>query len=372
MSTATSSTISPSCGARIAPRPAKVTGAGEWTPCSAGTLTPTIVLADDADEARAIAARIRDEVRARAALGAMVQSVRTIDDVIPPDQPAKMVEIDAIRALLTPRILASLPEASRALADRFLGPTSTFAPSAPSTWLAPRLHHRPLRERDGTLDRAVLVFPRKTPALWLGSGLATFTHALREAAAVPGRAPALVAGSLPLSADIVTSIERDAPRASGAAFACVVAGVLLLLRRAPASAYVLGALLAGVVWLLGGAMALGVKVNFANFVVLPITFGIGVDYAVNVVSRFTGDGEQDVARAVRSTGSAVALCSLTTILGYSSLVVAQNRALRSFGVLAVMGEVCCLTVALTVLPAFLELARRRKVRALAQVEAEAE
>ena len=50
----------------------------------------------------------------------------------------------------------------------------------------------------------------------------------------------------------------------------------------------------------------------------------------------------------------MALCSLTTILGYSSLLLAQNRALFLFGVIAVLGEGACLGAALTVLPAVLQ------------------
>ena len=37
-----------------------------------------------------------------------------------------------------------------------------------------------------------------------------------------------------------------------------------------------------------------VKINFLNFAALPITFGIGVDYAVNVVQRYRADGSRDI------------------------------------------------------------------------------
>src|SRR5208282_4161706 len=102
------------------------------------------------------------------------------------------------------------------------------------------------------------------------------------------------------------------------------------------------------------------KVNFANFIAFPITFGIGVDYSVNLVMRYIQDGERDPSDAVRSVGGAVALCSMTTILGYSSLLMAENRALFLFGLVAVMGEVCCLSTALVLLPAVLVLVRGRR------------
>jgi predicted RND superfamily exporter protein len=100
-------------------------------------------------------------------------------------------------------------------------------------------------------------------------------------------------------------------------------------------------------------------VNFCNFIAFPITFGIGVDYAVNVMARYRQTGERDVLEAIRSTGGAVALCSLTTIIGYGSLLLAQNRALFLFGLVAVLGEVTCLVSAVVVLPAILARRSRR-------------
>ncbi len=54
-----------------------------------------------------------------------------------------------------------------------------------------------------------------------------------------------------------------------------------------------------------------------------------------------------------TTGGAVSLCSATTLIGYLTLLVADNRALCSFGALAGLGEVTCLLATLLVLPALL-------------------
>ena len=73
-----------------------------------------------------------------------------------------------------------------------------------------------------------------------------------------------------------------------------------------ATPFVIGGLLVGVLWMLALAMALGIKINFVNFIAFPITFGIGVDYAVNVMARYVGDGGRDMVAALRGTGGAVA------------------------------------------------------------------
>jgi predicted RND superfamily exporter protein len=66
----------------------------------------------------------------------------------------------------------------------------------------------------------------------------------------------------------------------------------------------------------------------------------------------------DVTSAVKRTGGAVALCSYTTVVGYSSLLFSDQQALQSFGQLAMSGEIACISGALLVLPAVLHLLSR--------------
>jgi predicted RND superfamily exporter protein len=129
--------------------------------------------------------------------------------------------------------------------------------------------------------------------------------------------------------------------------------VVVAFRRSRATFYVLGSLLAGVSWMVGLMVVLRVKINFLNFVALPITFGIGVDYAVNIVQRYLREGRGSALVATRETGGAVTLCSLTTMLGYLALVRSNNFGVRSLGLAAFLGEVCCLLAAMLLLPSAL-------------------
>ncbi len=82
---------------------------------------------------------------------------------------------------------------------------------------------------------------------------------------------------------------------------------------------------------------------------LPLTFGIGVEYSINFYDRVRKLG--DIRQSLQSVGGAIAACSLTTMLGYGTLLFGDNLALRSFGKYAVIGELSCLCTALVVLPA---------------------
>ena len=63
---------------------------------------------------------------------------------------------------------------------------------------------------------------------------------------------------------------------------------------------------------------------------------------------------------LRRTGGAVMLASLTTVIGYGSLVIASNQAFVSFGTLAIFGELTCVFAAVVSLPAFLWYLEKRK------------
>ena len=99
-----------------------------------------------------------------------------------------------------------------------------------------------------------------------------------------------------------------------------------------------------------------------------ITFGIGVDYAVNIVQRCVQEGTGGALKAVRQTGGAVILCSLTTMLGYIALASSMNLAVGSLGAAAVLGEVACLLAAVLVLPAGLLWWDRRRSTAARKAE----
>ncbi|HZJ55297.1 MAG TPA: RND transporter, partial [Myxococcaceae bacterium] len=148
------------------------------------------------------------------------------------------------------------------------------------------------------------------------------------------------------------------PRAVAASLLATLAIVALSFRERRSMARVILSLLVGVFWTVGILALWKFKLNFLNFIALPVTFGIGVDYAVNIVQR---DVElRDPVEVLRRTGGAVVLCSLTTLLGYLALARSLNYGVRSLGITAVIGEAACLVAAVMVLPAALLWVRQRR------------
>jgi predicted RND superfamily exporter protein len=317
-------------------------------------LSPLVILPKNREDARRIAQILkhRKESEGEASL---IASVQTLDDFLPDEQRSKLEELKEIRKLLPERMVARLSRTDQDKVGELLD-TGKLKPVRQGG--LPDLVLKKFTERDGAIGNMVLVEPPLSNATWEGKALFKFIHELRETAdsVEPGTA---IAGALPITTDMLEAVAHDGPRATLFALMAVFVLVVFLFRNIRTISLTLFALILGVIWLAGFILAFRLKVNFFNFIALPITFGIGVDYGVNIFQRYREEGGGNILRVVRNTGGAVALCSFTTVTGYTSLLIAGNQGFVSFGRLAVAGEITCVTAALVALPAYLTLRARK-------------
>jgi hypothetical protein len=100
----------------------------------------------------------------------------------------------------------------------------------------------------------------------------------------------LVGGLAFIFPDMLEDMNRDGPRASLAAALGSILVVFLTvgLGRFASATLFCGAL--GTTAVVAISATAGLKINFLDFVALPITIGIGIDYAVNMAARARRDG----------------------------------------------------------------------------------
>jgi predicted RND superfamily exporter protein len=324
--------------------------------------TPTLAIVPKPEDAAAVAKALRERDAARAAGSPdalLVGEVHWLDELVPPDQDAKMEELHALRKVLTGSLMESLEDEDKKKIDPYIPPADlkTFTRND-----LPATAARPFTEVDGTRGRIVLAYFRPDRDMFDSRLLLRFAD-LGHALPIPGDGTVDMVGRNTVWADMLKAIERDGPRASLTAFLVVTFLVVVLFRKLGPVLSVLSSLAAGTVLTAGLAALTGERLNFLNFVAIPITLGVGVDYAANLVHRMRREGPRGrpgLMEGLRGTGGAMALCSSTTIIGYGSLLVAGNLALRSFGWLCALGEVCCLGAALTLVPAGAALLFRKK------------
>ena len=156
-----------------------------------------------------------------------------------------------------------------------------------------------------------------------------------------------------INRDLFGMVKRDLLVIAPLAMLSVVLLLFLHFRRWRVVALALIPLLVGVTWMLGLTSLLGWKINYLNGVVIPMVVGIGIDDGIHIIHRYLEESRYDIGGAVRYTGRAVTMTSLTTMVGFGSLVIAQYRALSSMGWIIILGIGSCLLTSLLLLPPLL-------------------
>ncbi len=318
-------------------------------------LSPLVILPDDRDQGRKIAQVLRKQMELDGPDG-LIAGVQTIDDFVPVGQREKISVLNEIRELLPPKLLKHLSPENRAEIRDFLNPKvfQTFK----DTDLPPMILEK-FTEQDGSVGKLVVLEPTMSKVTRQGPVLIGFVKKVREL--VDSVAPGTpVAANQAVTADMLEAVMRDGPQATLFAFGAVLILLILLFRNLRTISLAVFALGLGIFWLVGLVFGFDLKINFLNFIALPITFGIGVDYGVNIFQRYRSDRRANIRATVRNTGGAVTLCSWTTIIGYGSLLIARNQAFVSFGLLAVLGEITCLLAAVIALPSLILFFGKRK------------
>ena len=310
----------------------------------AGLAGQTYVAVDQADQVPGVVAKLR----ALAERDPIIGEVSSILDVVPAEQADKLALLAEIRAQID-EIAPLLDDPQQRDELLALRPPDDLAPVTAHD-LPPALAHA-LTERDGRVGLMISVKPGAEFDERDGRDLIQF------ASAVHGLAGAHVtaSGACMLFADVLTQIQKDGPLVTGIAALALVIMVLAIVGRTRRAAAVLVASAAGSIGMIAVCALAGLKINFLDFVALPITLGLGIDYAINIADRAS---HADPVVALRSTGGSVLVCSLTTVFGYLSLLVSDNLAIRGFGLASLIGELTCVIAAFAIVPAIAGAQRR--------------
>ena len=310
---------------------------------------PFAVAVERRADTRAAVAALRTLVDSddRSGGPSLLAYVHSLDDLLPIEQPAKLAVLDDIRALLTEPWIADLSPEDRALIERIRPPDGLRALGDADVpielaWM--------FIERDGTRGRLILAGRGRQFTSWNVDHWRAIAAGVRALDLPDG---AVLGGKAFVFSDMIAAMERDGPRATVLALvgALIIVFALVGIRRHGLVTLTCGA--AGVVSMIALIALSGIEVNVIDFIALPITIGIGIDYAVNIAARARQAETSDPAQLLQTTGGAVLLCSFTTIVGYGSLLFSDSGGIRSFGHAALLGEIACVAAALSLCPALL-------------------
>ena len=254
--------------------------------------------------------------------------------------------------------LAGLDGSDRALADLETGLLSTLDGRLRA--LAQSLEAGPVRLEDIPADirgrevaadgRAkVTVYPREN--LHDRAALERFVEAVRTLAPTATGAPVIILEA----GNTVVAAFRDA-----AVLAIAAIGLLLvvLLRDVRDVLLVFAPLVLAALLTVAASVLGGLPFNFANVIVLPLLFGLGVANGIHLIMRERDEAGVGAVMGT-STPRAVVFSALTTMGSFGSIALSSHPGTSSMGTLLTIAIALTLVCTLVVLPALMAIVPRK-------------
>jgi hydrophobe/amphiphile efflux-3 (HAE3) family protein len=174
-----------------------------------------------------------------------------------------------------------------------------------------------------------------------------------------------VTGSAALLAEINDRMRRDIAT-TGMLAAGVMAVILLLVLRARWRLLSLGVMAVGITWAFAVIGYLGIPLTMVTISGLPILIGLGVDFAIQLHSRYEEEAAQPdgdpLERTVRRLAPALGVAMVAAVVGFLALRLSSVPMIRDFGVLLAVGAAMAFLAVWTVTPVALVWRDRRDHR----------
>lgn len=150
-----------------------------------------------------------------------------------------------------------------------------------------------------------------------------------------------VTGMAPVMYSLFNIIGRDGRNAMILTLFIVLGLLWLDFRNIKYALMAMIPLLTAAVWMIGLMKLTGVQFTVVNIMALPMIIGIGIDDGVHIVHRWLAEGKSSIHTIFASTGKAILLTTLTTMLAFGSLVFAIWRGFGSLGSALFLGVGAC-------------------------------
>ena len=169
-----------------------------------------------------------------------------------------------------------------------------------------------------------------------------------------------VTGMAPVMRELFKVLGNDGKNA--ALLTILVVFILLWLdfRKIKYAILAMIPLMAGFIWMIGLMKLIGMQLTIVNVMGLPMIIGIGIDYGVHIVHRWCIEGKGKVNKIFASTGKAIILSALTTMLAFGSLVFSIWRGFASLGGAMFIGVGVCFFSTVIILSGIIGLSERKK------------
>jgi len=318
--------------------------------------TPTVLLFDDAEEARRVSNYL-NELHREGELDT-VTSISSIYAFMPgskEEQRGRMEEIRKIRDLLESEDLSVLDDDARERLEEF---RESLRVEPITIYDLPRWTKRFFDEagRGGKPPKKgeefafeYVIYVNESIDQMRGKLARKFLHEIEQVRGETGADFEIGSQSF-IYVRMLDEIKSDGLLMISIALVVVLLILSLAFRSLLRGLVAMTPLLLGASWMFGALAALGISLNFFNVIVIPVVIGIGVDAGVHFYRRYLERGRGSIGVIVRTVGSAVTMASVTSGIGFGGLAITEQGGLTSMGHLAIVGLSTTLVATLLIMP----------------------
>ena len=161
---------------------------------------------------------------------------------------------------------------------------------------------------------------------------------------------------------LVDHLLDDLIKSSAAAFVLVLLVLGVITRSVAGTMICSTALIISFLASLALIGLLRLKLNCINIIAFPVILGLGIDYIVHIYYRLVHEEHLDVVSTVASTGKAVLLTTLTTLVAFGAISFSAHKGLSGMGVFAIIGLWVAFMSSLFLVPVMVKLVFHKQLR----------
>jgi predicted RND superfamily exporter protein len=184
-----------------------------------------------------------------------------------------------------------------------------------------------------------------------------------------------ITGLMVLTIDIIDSLQTN--MINSTVIAVILAAIILILLYRSFSLGLMPPIpvILCSLWIVGTMFLLSISLNILTVMVTALTIGLGIDYSIHVMERFREEREkrkrgieESIHTTIMSTGTALTISAVTTILGFGVLVFSPMPIAQQFGIITAITIIFSFLAAVLVLPVILIVwAKRKEKKELAEL-----
>ena len=167
-------------------------------------------------------------------------------------------------------------------------------------------------------------------------------------------------GMAPVMRELFTVIANDGKNAALLTILVVFLLLWLDFRKIKYAILAMIPLVVGFIWMVGLMKLIGMQLTIVNVMGLPMIIGIGIDYGVHIVHRWRIEETGKVNKIFASTGKAILLSAITTMLAFGSLIFSIWRGFGSLGGAMFIGVGACFLSTVIILSGIIGFLERKK------------